>query len=94
MMNNFKFGALTSEAQLLKSPQDGFKNCETDFTSIFGTQKNTFLKEVPIKRDVENNDTPFSFNAMIYNVFDNISEKDLPMQNRGGKSIQPLHFEC
>lgn len=68
-MQNFQLGGLVSEASLMTTPQESLTNCEEDFTSIFGTFGNDYLKGITIMHSTENVNTPFTYDNMMHNVF-------------------------
>ncbi len=69
-MSEYYLGSLVSESSFLSSPQDSLKSVAEDNTSIFGTFDSSFLSGINVMHSTENINTPFSYDNVINNVFE------------------------
>lgn len=97
-MPNFQLGNLAQEQSpfAVGYPTDGLKECTSDITSVFGTLGNSYLQGIPVMAQDENKETPFSYEAMMHNVF----SEDYPLDDINAddefeyEDAPNLTFEC
>ncbi len=69
-MADFHVNNLVSESSLLTNPQDALTNSDRDNTSIFGNFDTSFLGGIQVMYSTENINTPFSYDNVIKNIFE------------------------
>ncbi|MDO5436898.1 MAG: hypothetical protein Q4F80_01730 [bacterium] len=98
MSENYQIG-LISSSSLIQTPQDGLQNIESDYTSVFGTLGNDYLKGIPVMLHEENIETPFSYDNVMKNIFveeyaQNGLDSDLYYDEDEPEGFSNLEFEC
>lgn len=89
-----QFG-LIDQSSLIAAPQEVMTSATSDYTSVFGTFDNSFLKGISLLQTDENNETPFTYDNMMKNVFgDEMEAIHHEYDEDDDEVINNLTFEC
>lgn len=97
MSENFSFG-LRDISKFFTTPQEKLKSVTNDYSSIFGTfDINKELKGISLNHSEENLDTPFTYNNVMGDIFEDKKE-EIPIEydnyDWDGNMPSAVEFEC